>query len=97
MLCIPHTDVEKAEEKANTNDANQKAKAVLREWRQREGKHATQEAILNALKECQLIDAMETLQTKWSQSKIERGKFKSQFDDYTLMTAYKFFNSEIFI
>ena len=64
-LEIPYTDVEKQEENAGCRDPDIKARYVLRYWRQINGKKATRRRLLEALKICKFIKAMETLEKRW--------------------------------
>ena len=69
-LGIPNRDVQKAEAGASTSDVDQKAKAVLRQWKQKKGRAATRQAILGALHECENLEAEENLEEKWTEKGI---------------------------
>ena len=64
-LDIRFQDVGKAEYRANTTDVDLKAMHVLRHWRQEKGPDATRVTVLTALKECEQLDAMETVKMMW--------------------------------
>ena len=66
-LGIPKREVQKAEASASTSDVDLKAKEVLRQWKQKKGKLATRQAILDALKECENTEAKEKLEETWTQ------------------------------
>lgn len=65
QLDIEHRQVLKAHERANSADPDQKAKAVLRYWKEHNGQKATRRKLLKALEKCQYMNAMEELQEKW--------------------------------
>ena len=65
-LGLEHRDITHAEVSAGTTDSRLKATAVLRQWKKTRGKKATQQAILQALQECDFLDAREELQVLWS-------------------------------
>ncbi|XP_072024529.1 uncharacterized protein [Amphiura filiformis] len=65
-LDISYREVEKAHQKANTTDPDQRAKTVLRRWQENSGSKATRQAILDALKAARYINSMEALQDLWS-------------------------------
>ena len=52
-LSIKQYDIEKAERRANTDDVDLKARAVLRWWKKTNGRKATRDVILEALAKCQ--------------------------------------------
>ena len=64
-LDIDSNDVENAERTADTRDFKLQAQKVLRMWRENNGRRATRRRILDALEECNFIDAKETLEKKW--------------------------------
>ena len=72
-LDIEDTDVEKAEKMADSRDFKLQANKVLKMWRTKNGKKATRKAIINALTECNLIEAKEILEEKWGL--VIQGKF----------------------
>ena len=65
-LDLESRDVEKAEAEANTSNETLKARQVLLEWRKSSGHRATRECVLEALKKCGNIKAMDELQQIWS-------------------------------
>ena len=65
-LNISYRDSEKAEIGASTSDVNLKAKAVLRQWKQNNGRLASRQAILDAVHECGNLEAEEKLTEKWT-------------------------------
>ena len=65
-LRLPADEIENAKRLADINDFKLQAANVLRSWRETNGNAATKEAIINALEECQLYDAIEILQEKWN-------------------------------
>ena len=62
-------EIEKAKRSANTQDFQLEAASVLRYWRIINGKAATKQAVLDALKGCQSNLAWETLQEMWLKQK----------------------------
>ena len=72
-LGIDDTDVENAERIADTKDFKLQARKVLKMWRTKNGQSATRKAIIDALTECDLIEAKEILEEKWGL--IAQGKF----------------------
>ncbi|XP_072018876.1 uncharacterized protein [Amphiura filiformis] len=67
-LDIGEDEIENAKGKADTKDFKLQAISVLKAWRSSNGRNATRKAILEALKECDLIDAKEHLEEEWSVS-----------------------------
>ena len=65
-LDIPKREVQKAEASASISDVDLKAKDVLRQWKQKRGKLATRQAILDALEECENLEAKEKLEKEWT-------------------------------
>ncbi|XP_072042592.1 uncharacterized protein [Amphiura filiformis] len=59
--------IENAERIADTRDFKLQSIRVLETWRQSNGEKGTRKAIVEALKECSLVDAKEILVNKWSQ------------------------------
>ena len=72
-LGIDDADVENAERMADSRDFRLQAKKVLKMWRTKNGRNATRRAVINALIECELIDAKEILEKKWGL--VAQGKF----------------------
>ena len=64
-LNLTDEEVEEAEAQARTKSKLDKAKAVFHKWQQKEGKAATKMALLQALKECKLINTMQNMQEEW--------------------------------
>ena len=62
VLDIPQQDVKKAEVLAGTNDTNLKSKSVIRHWKKRNGKRATQDVLRQAVKRSTHIQTKETLE-----------------------------------
>ena len=75
-LGIDDADVENAERMADTKDFKLQARKVLKMWRTNNGRNATRKAIIDALTECDLIEAKEILEEKWTL--VVQGKFLTQ-------------------
>ena len=65
-LQLQADEIENAKRLADTRDFKLQAATVLRFWRQTNGSAATKQAIINALEECQLYDAVDILNEKWN-------------------------------
>ena len=64
-LNLRESEIEHAERIADTRDIDLMATSVLRMWRQINGRHASRQAVLEALTECRYIRAKEVLEEKW--------------------------------
>ena len=64
-LNLTDQEVEAAEAEASPQCKLEKAKKVFKKWISKNGKKATKMALLCALRECMLIDAMQKMQTEW--------------------------------
>ena len=64
-LNVTYTERGDAESQALTQGKLDKALAVFHKWQKKEGKAATKMALLRALKECRLKDAMQKMQKEW--------------------------------
>ena len=64
-LSISEVTVENAMRSEVDPDVGLKAYAVLKEWRRLNGTNASKTAVLRAFWQCNCIDAMQSLQTKW--------------------------------
>ncbi|XP_072017961.1 uncharacterized protein [Amphiura filiformis] len=73
QLGITTSDIEYAERMADTRDFKLQSIQVLHFWRQSNGEKATRKAIINALIECNLIEAKEMLVRKWTSCPSEFG------------------------
>ena len=58
--------MEKAERRANSTDEELKAMEVLQLWRQMNGRKATREKIIEALKQLHNFEVVDALQKKWN-------------------------------
>ena len=65
------SDIENAEQNANTTDVHLKARKVLSSWREQNGQSATRRTIIDALTECELNNAKEILAEKWGINLID--------------------------
>ena len=65
-LDLNDAEVEDAQSQARAPGKLAKALQVFHKWQQREGAKATKMALLQALKECKLIDTMEKMQAEWA-------------------------------
>ena len=65
-LDMSDPEIENAERSADSKDATLRARKVLKAWRMKDGVNACRRRILDALLECGLVDAKETLEKKWS-------------------------------
>ena len=61
---VSYKDVEKKEQAAG-KDVDQQAKAVLRLWRERNGRNATRNVLLEALHKCKFTLVAEKLMKIW--------------------------------
>ena len=66
-LDLTYSDVQKAERNADTTDENIRAWHVLRLWRNRLGRNATRQAILDALENCRNLEARDMLDYTWNE------------------------------
>ncbi|XP_072044888.1 NLR family CARD domain-containing protein 4-like [Amphiura filiformis] len=64
-LNIEYRYLKRAKKGAATDDADQRVKAVFRQWRKNLGHEATRQAILDALLRCGNTLAKDTLEEKW--------------------------------
>ncbi|XP_072027834.1 uncharacterized protein [Amphiura filiformis] len=64
-LEIKSADIDNAKRVANTLDFKIQATKVLEHWRKSSGSKANRKTILDALQECDLIEAKEILEEKW--------------------------------
>ena len=98
-LDIDYREIEKAQYEADTNDVNLQAKNVLRKWKQKIGKKATRNAILEALKECKFTSAIEELQKTWAITAKGDSPVSVKFQDFFFFFAnfqLNFFHFETF-
>ena len=68
-LDIAQPDIENQQGIADTRDFMLQADRVLRHWRQKNGKDATRQKVLDALHECEYIRSKELLEEKWKLTK----------------------------
>ena len=64
-LGISHADIENQERIADTKDYYIQADRVLQYWRQKNGKDATRQKVLDSLQECKYNRAKEILIERW--------------------------------
>ena len=65
-LRLTTPDIEKAEGSSGTSDVDLRARKVLEMWRQRNGKQATRERVLQALGACENKNARDKLEQIWN-------------------------------
>ena len=65
-LELSQADIENQERMADTRDFMLQAEHVLKHWRQKTGKEATKEKLLDTLQECKLNRAKGILEEKWN-------------------------------
>ena len=72
LQCLFHAlnmsgpEIENAERNTDSRDVTLRARRVLNEWREKNGRNACRIRILDAFLECGFIDAKETLEKTWS-------------------------------
>ena len=67
-LGLPKSVIKKAiHEEENYGDPDLRGQSVLRRWRQIQGKNASRKALLVALGMCENYEALEILETKWTE------------------------------
>ena len=71
VLEISAADQDIGRRQADTTDFKLQASTILRAWRKRKGKDATRNVIINALRECRLIEAVDFLETEWRPTTTE--------------------------
>ena len=64
-LGMTHAEIENAERNTDSRDVTLQASRVLNEWRMKNGRNACRSKILEALLECNLVDAKEILEATW--------------------------------
>ena len=65
VLVLSDVEIENQERIADTGDFMLQAERVLTYWRQKNGKEATRNTLLNALLLCDCYDAMKILEDRW--------------------------------
>ena len=65
-LDMSDSEIENAARYVDSRDVTLQARRVLIEWRMKNGRDASRRKILDALLECDLVDAKETLEKTWS-------------------------------
>ena len=83
-LDMTHAEIENAERNTDSRDVTLQARRVLIEWRKKNGRNACKRRILDALLECDLVDAKETLEATWSLT--HEGKTRLVTHHYDLCT-----------
>ena len=64
-LDMTHAEIENAERNTDSRDVTLRARRVLIEWRKKNGRNACRRRILDALLECDLVEAKEILEATW--------------------------------
>ncbi len=82
-LLIEHKVVDKVEKSTQSSDVNLQAKAVLRFWRKRELWKATRQRVLNALRSCDNIEAVQRLEDIWGGKGLTNEIVNTR--DYTIL------------
>ena len=64
-LHLENADIETAKRRADRNDVKLQAVEIFMFWRQRNGKRASRLALIEALYNCDLVEAKEILEDEW--------------------------------
>ena len=71
-LNLTDGEVEDAQSQARTKAKLDRAMKVFHKWQQKEGNAATKMALLQALKECELINTMQMMQQEWGITSVNK-------------------------
>ena len=64
-LNMTHAEIQNAERNTDSRDIILQARRVLNDWRMKNGRNACRRRIVEALLECNLVDAKEILEATW--------------------------------